>query len=224
MRTFILTAFVALYSTCAMAQARYLTLEAGASTSALFFSSNHRASHHSSPALVAGISYLRNDSSHRHNYWGISMSLQRNSFGYGYRSGGHSWGETIDHKSGFLCVAPKAEFGLGRSQGIHISLMMNVGCLLWAEQTTTSAIGYSPPPPYSSAGDVNNVIWRPALAVSQHMWLGNNWDLVFNAGCSIMVSNLTSLHGEQIHPGSVNVNVGLSRVYHRLPVIGEVIP
>ncbi len=230
MRTFILAALIALYSMCAMAQGRHIGIEAGAGAAVFFHllpvsrdgTSGGNVSGQSRATLFAGVSYLRNDSSHRRTYWGLNVSLQQYSFQYGYRSGGHSWGETIDQKSGFLRVAPKVEFGLGRSQTIHISLMMHVGFLLWANQTTTPYYGYPSPPPHSSTDNVSKIIWQPALAVSRHTRLGNNWDLVFAAGCSIMPGNLTTLNGDGVHPGNVYVTAGLARVYHRLPAIAKV--
>jgi hypothetical protein len=163
------------------------------------------------------VSYYKRDSFHRHRYFGARLFVEEYSFLYELRTGGHGGNEYIDHNSTFLCLAPVFGLGLGGQQVLHVNFFFAGGVRLQADQVTRKNYlsGSSAP---SSTQDVEQYIFRPGISFSQHMAIHNNWDIVISEGASVMIGNLTKYMGSGVHPGSVYLTAGLTRVFKRLPV------
>jgi hypothetical protein len=167
-------------------------------------------------------SYLKRDPIHKHLYLGVRIFDEQYSFQYDQVSGGHGgfggYSQIIDHNSTFAFIAPVVEFGMGRLQIWHVGLFAAGGLRIYARQSTEEATYPSGYITYSSAGDVHQFIFRPGITFSQHFPIHKQWDITIAEGDSIMIGDLTRYSGEGVHPGSIYLTAGISRVFKRLPV------
>ncbi len=173
-----------------------------------------------------GISYFKRDSLHRHRYFGAKLFVEEYSFLYELRTGGHGGNTYIDHNSMFLFLAPAFGLGLGRKQVLHFNVILAGGVKLHANQMTHSNYLYTP---YgsssqwlykteSSVADVETFIFRPGISFSQHIKIHRNWDIVITEGGSVMIGNLTKYKNDGVHPGSLYIAAGITRIFKRLPI------
>jgi hypothetical protein len=223
MKPYVFCILLAINSFCSYAQSA-LGIDAGVSVATFYhspftYSNQERLSGSTHIRPIFGINYLRGDSAHRHFRWGGRLSLEQYSFRRETSEGGNSFGTLIEHESSFLFLSPVIDFGVGRKQVRHFFILSDIGVLMQAHQVTTehyTTSGHQPS--WSSSGDVSALIFRPGIGFSQHVQLNANWDIVFAEVGSVIIGNLTTIHGTGVHPGSVYITAGFERVFSRLPV------
>lgn len=171
-----------------------------------------------SPAFSLGITYLKTQKAHPNFYWGAKLYLQQYSFDRRTRSGGNGFGDQIIHNSSYIFAAPAIDLTAGRKQVRHFQVMLGVGYRIDANEKTSTYHYHQRDSFFSSAKNVSRFLLQPGIGFSQHIRAHDNWDVVVTEGGNIMIGNLTMVDGVGLHPSSVYITVGLTRVFNRLPV------
>lgn len=226
MKPYILSILCSLMSLYSFSQSM-LGVDAGASRpsfiqlpfSEVNSSKERNASGGENTGALIGITYLRTDSIHPHFYWGAKLYLQQYSFDRRTRSGGNGFGDHIIHKSSYIFAAPTIDLAAGRKQVRHFHIQLGVGYLIDAhEQTDVYQYPIGSGHSFSSTKNVSRFLFQPGIGFSQHVRVHKNWDIVFTEGGNIMIGNLTMVDGVGLHPSSVYITAGLTRVFNRLPM------
>ncbi len=135
----------------------------------------------------------------RNVYAGLSMICERYSIISNYsKESAYTMGfhRTREQKSTYLFVAPKIDGGIGQNkQRIHLLLSLGVGYLLGGSQLTIDqgSLVASKNARYSldtfnTSGNINKMVFRMGMGVSEHLGLSRNWELVFTQEAGLLPS------------------------------------
>lgn len=187
-------------------------------------------------ALSGGLDYAKG--LNLRSFLGAEIAYQQFSLLYDNEANGAKKasgyaGEILRHSSAYVFISPKFRYCAGRYQNTHIYVNAGIGMNMGGYDTLRRWSTINTPnglvrmdTTRDQSENINSMVLRIGMGVTQYLYLGNNWRFTFTGDVGFLPNSLTKTSDFEdigrttysvgkVNPGYVSLRIGIARTRNR---------